>query len=157
MGDGEKAPLRLKFNPKIQLEFRGAAITSDAGLLAFRELDDALGLTRIAADYLQESRTGRTIRHHLVPLLRQSIYSRLAGYDDTNDVERLSQDPAMRVVVGWQGSDRNAASTNTLSRFETETLTQEDNLQGLARVKERRYGPATCIVLRVGRKSLSRW
>ena len=58
----------------------------------------------------------------------------LAGYDDTNDAERLSQDPAMRVVVGWQGSDRNAASTNTVSRFETETLTQQDNLQGLARM-----------------------
>ena len=88
----------------------------------------ALDLTPIASDYLQESRTGRNIRHHLVPLLRQSIYSRLAGYDDTNDAERLSQDPAMRVVVGWQGSDRNAARTNTMSRFETETLTQEDNL-----------------------------
>ena len=88
--------------------------------------------TPIASDYLQESRTGRNIRHHLVPLLRQSIYSRLAGYDDTNDAERLSQDPAMRVVVGWQGSDRNAARTNTMSRFETETLTQEDNLKGLA-------------------------
>ena len=97
-----------------------------------RELDDALDLTPIASDYLQESRTGRNIRHHLVPLLRQSIYSRLAGYDDTNDAERLSQDPAMRVVVGWQGSDRNAARTNTMSRFETETLTQEDNLKGLA-------------------------
>ena len=100
--------------------------------MPIRELDDALGLTHIAADYLQESRTGRNIRHHLVPLLRQSIYSRLAGYDDTNDAERLSQDPAMRVVVGWQGSDRNAARTNTVSRFETETLTQEDNLKGLA-------------------------
>jgi hypothetical protein len=134
MGDGEKAPLRLQFNPKIRLEFRGAAITSDGGLLAVRELDDALGLTHIASDYLQESRPGRNIRHHLVPLLRQSIYSRLAGYDDTNDAERLSQDPAMKVVVGWQGSDRNAASTNTMSRFETETLTQEDNLKGLARM-----------------------
>ena len=99
--------------------------------MPIRELDDALGLTPIASDYLQESRTGRNIRHHLVPLLRQSIYSRLAGYDDTNDAERLSQDPAMRVVVGWQGSDRNAARTNTMSRFETETLTQEDNLKGL--------------------------
>ena len=134
MGDGEKAPLRLMFNHKIQLEFRGAAITSDAGLLPIRELDDALGLTHIARDYLQESRTGRNIRHHLVPLLRQSIYSRLAGYDDTNDAERLSQDPTMRVVVGWQGPDRNAASTNTMSRFETEILTQEDNLKGLARM-----------------------
>ena len=132
MGDREKASLRLQFNPQIRLELHGATITSDAGLLAFRELDDALDLTPIASDYLQESRTGRNIRHHLVPLLRQSIYSRLAGYDDANDAERLSQDPAMRVVVGWQGSDRNAARTNTMSRFETETLTQEDNLKGLA-------------------------
>ena len=72
MGDGEKAPLRLQFNPKVRLEFHGSTITSDAGLLAFRELDDAPGLSEIAEDYLQESRTGRNILHHLVPLLRQS-------------------------------------------------------------------------------------
>ena len=113
MGDGENTPLRLKFDPRIRLEFRGAAITSDAGLLPIRGFDDALDLTHIASDYLLESRTGRNIRHHMVPLLRQSIYSRLAGYDDTNDAERLAQDPAMRVVVGWQDSDRNAASTST--------------------------------------------
>ena len=134
MGDGDKTPLRLQFNPKVRLEFHGATITSDAGLLPIRELDDALGLTHIAADYLQESRSGRNIRHHLVPLLRQSIYSRLAGYDDTNDAERLSQDPAMRVVVGWQGPDRNAASTSEMGRFETETLTEEKNLKGLAQM-----------------------
>ena len=134
MGDGEKAPLRLQFNPKVRLEFHGSTITSDAGLLAFREFDDALGLTEIAEDYLQESRTGRNILHHLVPLLRQSIYSRLAGYDDTNDAVRLSQDPAMRVIVGWQGSERKGASTSEMDRFETEFLTQEDNLKGLARI-----------------------
>ena len=135
MGDGEKAPLRLQFNPKVRLEFHGSTITSDAGLLAFREFDDALGLTEIAEDYLQESRTGRNILHHLVPLLRQSIYSRLAGYDDTNDAVCLSQDPAMRVIVGWQGSERKGASTSEMGRFETEFLTQEDNLKGLARIK----------------------
>ena len=102
MGDGENASLRLQFNPKVRLEFHGSTITSDAGLLAFREFDDALGLTEIAEDYLQESRTGRNILHHLVPLLRQSIYSRLAGYDD---------------------------STSEMGRFETEFLTQEDNLK----------------------------
>ena len=95
MGDGEKAPLRLQFNPKVCLEFHGATITSDAGLLPIRELDEALGLTDTADGYLQESRTGRNIRHHLIPLIRQSIYSRLAGYDDTNDAQRLAQDPAM--------------------------------------------------------------
>ena len=134
MGDSEKAPLRLQFNLKVRLEFHGSTITSDAGLLAFREFDDALGLTEIAEDYLQESRTGRNILHHLVPLLRQSIYSRLAGYEDTNDAVRLSQDPAMRVIVGWQGSERKGASTSEMGRFETEFLTQEDNLKGLARI-----------------------
>ena len=134
MGDGEKASLRLQFNPKVRLAFHGATITTDAGLLAFREFDDALGLTEIAEDYLQESRTGRNILHHLVPLLRQSIYSRLAGYDDTNDAVRLSQDPAMRVIVGWQGSERKGASTSEMGRFETEFLTQEDNRQALARM-----------------------
>jgi hypothetical protein len=132
MGEAEKAPLRLHFNPKVRLEFQGSTITSDAGLLPLRELDEALALTSTASDHLQESRTGRNIQHHLIPLLRQSIYSRLAGYDDTNDADRLAQDPAMRVVVDWGGSDRNAASANTMSRFETDTLTQEHNLKGLA-------------------------
>ena len=59
---------------------------------------------------------------------------RLAGYDDTNDAVRLSQDPAMRVIVGWQGSERKGASTSEMGRFETEFLTQEDNLKGLARI-----------------------
>ena len=134
MGDGEKAPLRLQFNPKVRLEFHGSTITSDAGLLAFRELDHALDLTGIAGDYLQDYRTGRNIQHHLVPLLRQSIFSRLAGYDDTNDADRLAKDPAMRVVVGWQGSERKAASTSEIGRFETETLTEEKNLKGLAQM-----------------------
>ena len=134
MGDGEKVPLRLQFNLKVRLEFHGATITSDAGLLPIRELDDALGLTHIAANYIQESRSGRNIRHHLAPLLRQSIYSHLAGYDEPNDAVRLSKDPAMRVVVACSGSDHNAASTSEMGRFETETLTEEKNLKGLAQM-----------------------
>ena len=134
MGDGEKTPLKLNFNPKVRLEFRGATITSDAGLLACRELDDALSLTDAAEEYLKDSRTGDNIRHKLTSLLRQSIYSRLAGYDDTNDAERLAQVPAMRVVVGWKGSERNAASTSEMGRSETEWLTQKENLNGLERL-----------------------
>jgi hypothetical protein len=134
MGDGDHAPLRLGFDSKVRMEFHGATITSNAGLLACRELDDALGLTDSANDFLKDGRTGKNIRHKLIPLLRQSIYSRLAGYDDTNDADRLSQDPAMRVVVGWKGSDRNAASTSEMGRFETEGLTHKDNLKGLQRL-----------------------
>ena len=134
MGDGERTLLKLNFDPKVRLEFRGATITSDAGLLACRELDDALGLTDSAADFLKESRTGKNILHKLIPLVRQSVYSRLAGYDDTNDAERLSQDPAMRVVVGWKGSEKKGASTSEMGRFETELLTQEYNLKGIDRL-----------------------
>ncbi len=136
MGDDEKTSLKLNFDPKVRLEFRGATITSDAGLLECRELDDALSLTDSADDFLKESRTGKNILHRLIPLLRQSVYSRLAGYDDTNDADRLSQDPAMRVVVGWKGSDRKAASTSEMGRFETELLTQQDNLRGLEQVND---------------------
>ena len=134
MGDDEKTPLKLDFDSKVRVEFRGATITSDAGLLACRELDDALSLTDSADEFLKESRTGKNILHQLIPLLRQSAYSRLAGYDDTNDADRLSQDPALRVAVGWKGPDRNAASTSEMGRFETELLTQKENLKGIERL-----------------------
>jgi hypothetical protein len=116
------------------LEFQGAKVTSDAGLLAVRELDEALGLTELARVMLADTRTGRNVQHDQVALLRQAVYSRLAGYEDTNDAERLAVDPAMRAVVGRRASDRRAASTNTLSRFETETLTHWENLEALAQL-----------------------
>ena len=97
-------------------------------------MDDALGLTGTATTGLQESRGGRNVQHQLVALLRQSVYSRLAGYEDTNDAERLARDPAVRIIVGRRGPERQAASTNTMSRFETEVLTQDRNLEGLARL-----------------------
>jgi Transposase DDE domain group 1 len=132
MGESTKEALRVHFDARVRLEFHGATLTSDGGLLACRELDDALGLTESATRYLQERRNGRNVQHFLVPLLRQSVYSRLAGYEDTNDADRLAGDPAMRVVTSRQAAERPAASTNTLSRFETEVLTHEVNAEGLA-------------------------
>ena len=97
MGESTNPRATLRFDRRVRLEFRGATITSDAGLLACRELDDALGLTETASECLQESRGGRNVQHRLVGLLRQSVYSRLAGYEDTNDAERLADDPTMRI------------------------------------------------------------
>ena len=93
MGDARKDALRVEFDSRIKLEFHGAAITSDAGLIAYRELDEALALTQMG-EVLRDSRRGKNTQHELVGLLRQSVYGRLAGYEDTNDAERLAVDPA---------------------------------------------------------------
>src|SRR5262245_47719868 len=128
MGDRQTEPLRPQFGRRLRLEFHGAHVTSDAGLLAYRELDDALDLTTSAAAQLQDTRTGQNTQHTAAALLRQSIYSRLAGYKDLNDAERLRFDPTMRTVVGGRAGDHTAASTSEIARFETETLSSPTNL-----------------------------
>ncbi len=85
MGDAKNDELRVGFDSRLKLKFCGSKVTADAGLLAYRELDEALGLTEMGADRLQDSRLGQNKQHQLLPLLRQSIYSRLAGYEDVND------------------------------------------------------------------------
>lgn len=131
MGEACKDALRLDFDRRLKLEFHGTKVTSDAGLLAYRELDAVLGLTSAVDSELRDIRTGKNTQHGLAALLRQSIYSRLAGYDDTNDAERLALDPAMRHVAGGRAVERSAASTSVMSRFETEILTHPLNLKFL--------------------------
>ena len=140
-GSGRDAP-RVHFDARVRLEFRGATITSDAGLLACRDLDEALGLTETSTSYLQESRGGRNAQHELAPPLRQSVYGRLAGHEDTNDAARLARDPAMRVVASRRASEKQAAPINTLSRFKTEVLTRDENLDRLGRLNAKRVDRA---------------
>src|ERR1700758_4458044 len=109
-GESTDEILRLDFDRRLMLQFRGAVVTSDAGLLAYRELDDALGLTVMAGDSLSDARTGKNGRHALVGMLRQSVFGRLAGYEDVNDAERLRHDPAIRWIVGSEASHSCAAS-----------------------------------------------
>ena len=82
MGEACKDALRLALERRLKLEFHGATVTSDGGLLAYRELDDALGLTSTVDSELRDIRTGKNRQHSLTALPRQSIYSRLSGYED---------------------------------------------------------------------------
>ncbi len=139
MGDAKNDELRVGFDSRLKLKFCGSKVTADAGLLAYRELDEALGLTEMGADRLQDSRLGQNKQHQLLPLLRQSIYSRLAGYEDVNDAERLCVDPAMRHVVGGRAGqpEKQAASSSEVGRFETGTLSSKRNLTAVMNLSGR--------------------
>ncbi len=131
-GEADGTGLRVAFDRRLKLQFHGATVTSDAGLLAFRELDDALGLTALASELLRDPRTGKNGRHTLLAQFRQAVFGRLAGYEDVNDADRLSRDPAMRWVVGGRAVVEHAASTSQMGRFETDAMTTADNLTALA-------------------------
>jgi hypothetical protein len=153
MGESRTEALQVGFDGSIRLEFHGATVSSNGGLLPYRDLDDALDLTPMASAALKDWRTGTNICHSLTALLRQSIYSRVAGYEDLNDAERLAVDPIMRQVVGGRATKKQAASTSEMGRFETEVLTQPKNLAALmelsgkwiAQVQQRR--PIDRIIL----------
>jgi hypothetical protein len=77
--------------------------------------------------------------------LRQSVYSRLAGYEDVNDAERLSQDPAFRLIGPEKIWERGAALTSRLQSFEAEMLAGEENFAGLRRINRELIGRAEAL------------
>ena len=119
-GEADRSALRLDFDRRLMLQFRGSTITSDAGLLAYRELDDTLHLTDTAANTLADARTGKNGRHRLAGLLRQSVFGRLAGYEDVNDASRIRR--RSRWCSSWSMRRRKAgvgsmATTSCPSSF----------------------------------------
>lgn len=131
-GETKRGGLRVDFDRRLKLEFHGSKITSDAGFIAYRELDDALGLTQVAGDRLIDPRTGKNGQHGMTGLFRQSTFGRLGGYEDVNDADRLGRDPAMRWIVGGHAVATQAASASQMGRFETEFLASDDNIAVLA-------------------------
>ena len=122
MGEKETRPFQLSFNGLLKVDFQGSHVTSDGGLLLVRELDERLGLGNLIHEHLTDSRQGTNKKFPLVDLLRQSVYSRLAGYEDLNDAVRVSADPTFRLIGSKKNWDRGAALTSRLHGFETEML-----------------------------------
>jgi hypothetical protein len=120
-------------------------VTSDGGLILIRELDERLGLEKLIEEHLSDSRQGLNKQFTLTDLVRQSVYSRLAGYEDLNDAERLAADPTFRLISSQRVWDRGAALTSTLHWFETELLTREENLIGLMALNRETLGQAESL------------
>lgn len=145
MGETQEEPFQLSFNSWLKVDFQGARVTSNGGLILVRELDERMGLSVLIERHLSDSRRGKNIQLPLADLLRQSIYSRLAGYEDVNDAARLSQDPTFRLIGSRKIRERGAALTSRLQSFETEVLTREDNLAGLAALNRELVARAEAI------------
>ena len=139
MGEKQNRPFQLSFNSSLKIDFQGSRITSDGGLILVRELDERLGLSQLIPQHLTDHR-GLNSRLPLADLFRQSVYSRLAGYEDVNDAERLSQDPTFRLIGSEKIWGRGAALTSRLQSFETELLAAEENLTGLATINRELIG-----------------
>jgi len=144
VGETQEQSFQLSFNGWLRVGFQGSRVTSDGGLLLARELDERLGFGELIERHLADAR-GRNTQLPLIDLVRQSVYSRLAGYEDVNDAERLSQDPAFRLIGSRRIWERGAALTSRLQSFETELLTQVENLTGLARINRELCARAEAI------------
>src|SRR5215470_17574741 len=145
VGETQNRPFQLSFNSSLKVDFQGSRVTSDGGLVLVRELDERLRLSELVDRHLSDSRRGKNIQLPLADLLRQSIYSRLAGYEDVNDAKRLSQDPTFRLIGSRKIWERGAALTSRLQSFETEVLTQAENLTGLAALNRELIAKAEAI------------
>ena len=144
MGESQKQGFQLSFNRFLRVAFQGSRVTSNGGLILVRELDERLGFGELVEQHLSDSRANNA-RLPFADLLRQSVYSRLAGYEDVNDAEQLSRDPTFRLIGSEKNWDRGAALPSRLQTFETELLAEEENFAGLARVNRELIGNAEAI------------
>ena len=133
MGEKGKRLFQLPLNSSLKVEFQGARVTSDGGLLLMRELDEQLGFGELIERHLADAR-GKNTQLPLTDLARQSVNSRLAGYEDVNGAEWLSQHPAVQLIGSRKVLERGSALTACSQSFATEVLTQPENLAGLARI-----------------------
>jgi hypothetical protein len=134
MGEKQTQPFQLSFNASLKVDFHGSLVTSDGGLILVRELDERLGFSQLIEQHLSDPRRGKNTQFPLADLPRQSVYSRLAGYEDVNDAQRLAQDPTFRLIGSEKIWQRGAALTSRLQSFETDMLAEDENFAGLAAV-----------------------
>jgi len=114
------------FSKEVIADFTGGRITSDAGGLLLREVDQRYRLTEKAARCLRDSREAHKVKHDFLTLVRQRMFAIAQGYEDNNDAATLARDPAFKIMAGKAPeSAADLASQPTLSRFENRANTKD--------------------------------
>jgi hypothetical protein len=114
------------FSKEVIADFAGGRITSDAGGLVLRELDQRYRLAENVARCLHDPREGHKVKHDLLTLVRQRLFAIAQGYEDNNDAATLAKDPAFKIMAGKAPeSDGDLASQPTLSRFENRVTAKD--------------------------------
>ena len=142
MGEKQSKAFQLSFNGSLKVDFQGSRVTSDGGLILVRALDERLGPGERIGAHLSDFRQGLNTQFTLADLPRQSVYSRLAGQEDFNDAERLSMDPAFRLIGSQKIRERGAALTSTVHGFEMRVLASDEHVIGLMAVNRDRIAQA---------------
>ncbi len=139
------------FSKEVIADFAGGRITSDAGGLLLRELDQRYRIAKNAGRCLHDPRDSHKVKHDLLTLVRQRLFALAQGYEDHNDAATLAKDPAFKIMAGKAPeSAADLASQPTLSRFEDRV-----NAKDLRRLSDWRLeldlkthpGPRKVIVL----------
>ena len=126
------------FSKEVIADFAGGRITSDAGGLVLRELDQRYRLAENVARCLHDPREGHKVKHDLLTLVRQRLFAIAQGYEDNNDAATLAKDPAFKIMAGKAPeSDGDLASQPTRSRFENRVTAKVEytHLGDIARAK----------------------
>jgi hypothetical protein len=144
VGEKQNQPFQLSFNASLKVGFQGSRVTPDGGLILVRELDERLRFGELIEKLFINCRAKNT-RLPFADLLRQSVYSRLVGYEDVNDAERLSQDPTFRLIGSEKIWDRGAALTSRLQTFKAEMLAEAENSAGLTRINRELVGRVEAV------------
>jgi hypothetical protein len=148
-GEAGKRSIRPDFNRSVMIDFKGAKITSDAGVIMLREVDERFGIIAPIEDRIEDFRSQRHTRHTVVQMIRQRVYQIAAGYEDCNDADHLRIDPALRLAIG-KGHD-SGASQSMLSRLENGFL---GNVSGLGSLDEAIQRSNDAILKRGDRRRL---
>ena len=125
MTECNQASFTFYSKKNLTVDFKGGEISSDAGLLLVRQLDERLGFTKGFTGCLDDGRHRSYVQQPLVDIVRQRVYQIIAGYEDANDADSLRADPVLKGVVGRLLSEASLASQPTISRFENMVRAKE--------------------------------